>query len=53
MPYTIRKRGSEWVILKGGKVVGKSRTKANAQRSVKARLAAEHGAKLTGKKARR
>lgn len=50
MPYTIRKRGNEWVILKHGKTVGKSRTKANAQKSVKARLAAEHGAKLGRKR---
>lgn len=50
MPYKIVKRGSEWLIYKGSTVVGKSQSKANAEKSVKARLAAEHGAKLNRKK---
>jgi len=36
-----------------GKIVGSSKTKANAQRSANARNAARHGWKPTGKKARR
>jgi len=35
-----------------GKIVGSSKTKANAQRSANARNAARHGWKPTGKKAR-
>lgn len=37
MPYKVRKKGREWLILKGKKTVGHSKTKRNAQASVRAR----------------
>lgn len=55
MPYAIKyKRGDRhpYKILKDGKVVGSSSSRLLAERSVKARLAAEHGAKLTGRRRR-
>ena len=44
MPYTIKKQGSQWVIIKSdtGKVVGHSSTKEKAQASVRARYAGEN-----------
>lgn len=45
MPYKIRKVKGGWGIYKksGGKRLGKSRTKANAKASIRAREAADHG----------
>ena len=44
MPYTIKKQGSKWVIVKNmsGEVVGHSDSKAKAQASVRARYAGEN-----------
>jgi len=57
MPVTVRKgSGSRpWKIVEkaSGKVVGSSKSKANAQRSANARNAARHGWEPTGKKARK
>ena len=57
MPYRIEKKTGKRpykIINKNtGKVVGSSTSKSNAQASINARLAAEHGAKLTGKKRRK
>lgn len=39
MPFTVRKSGKGYVILKRGKVVGHSKTKAKAQASIRARHA--------------
>lgn len=40
MPYKVRKRRpGRWVIIKDGRVVGHSRTKHDAQASVRARQA--------------
>ena len=54
MPYKISKQGSGYAIRKqlaggGTRTVGHSSTKGAAQKSVNARNAAAHGAKLTGK----
>lgn len=45
MPYSVRKAGDRWAIVRktDGKVVGRSDTKAQAQASVRARMAAEGG----------
>ena len=46
MPYTITQTGpSEWTIKNRdtGKVVGRSKTKKDAEASVRARMAAEFG----------
>jgi len=50
MPWNVRKGGGArpWKITKHGKVVGSSTSKARAEASVRARLAAEHGAKTRG-----
>jgi hypothetical protein len=52
MPYKIEKRKNKWVIIEAstGKVVGESDSKSDAESSARARLAAEHGWKPTGKK---
>lgn len=44
MPYTIRKQGAKFAIVKKdtGKVVGHSNTKAKAQASIRARYAGEN-----------
>lgn len=51
MPYKIEKRGKEFVIVKKdtGKVVGHSKSRAEAASSVRARMGSEHGWKPTGK----
>ena len=52
MPYNVEKGGGSkpYKITKpGGKVVGSSTSKAKAESSVRARQAAEHGWKPTGK----
>jgi len=43
MPWTVRKQGSKWVIVKKstGEVVGHSETEAKARASVRARYASE------------
>lgn len=43
MPYTVRKQGNKWQIIKKttGEVVGTSTSKAKAQASVRARYAGE------------
>lgn len=49
MPYKIEQTGpNEWVIrnLNTGKVVGHSKSKKDAEASVRARLAGEHGVQL-------
>lgn len=48
MPYAIRKQGSKYAIVnkQTHKVVGHSATKGQAQKSINARNAAAHGAKL-------
>lgn len=43
MPFSIRKGRKGYTILKAGKVVGHSSSKAKAQRSVNARNAGAHG----------
>ena len=45
MPYKIVKRGSKYAIVnkETGKTVGKSDSRSKAERSVRARLAGEHG----------
>lgn len=44
MPYKIEERDGEWLILKDtGKIVGRSKTKADAEASVRARLSGEFG----------
>lgn len=43
MPYDIEQRDGEWVILKDDKVVGHSKSKKDAEASVRARLAGEFG----------
>lgn len=52
MPYRVSKSGAGYSITNKdtGKVVGHSSSKAKAESSVRARLAAEHGWKPTGKK---
>ena len=51
MPYTIVKRGNKYAILdENGKTVGAANTKSDAEKSVRARLAGEHGWKPKGKK---
>lgn len=53
MPYRMAYRRGQarpWKILKDGKVVGSSKTSREAQASIRARRAAEHGAKLDGKR---
>lgn len=55
MPYTIKKRGTgarPYKIIKTstGEVVGSSTTRANAQKSINARNAGAHGAKLGRKR---
>ena len=47
MPYLIEKQGEEWVIKKkdGGQIVGHSKSKKDAEASVRARLAGEFGMK--------
>ena len=51
MPYTIRKSGNRFRIVRKdtGKVVGASSSRADAQASIRARLAGEHGWKPSGK----
>jgi len=43
MPYKVVKRGGDrpWKILKHGKVVGSSKTKADAEASIRARYSGE------------
>jgi hypothetical protein len=45
MPYSVRKQGDQWAIVRkdDGKVVGHSDSKAKAEASVRARMASEHG----------
>lgn len=45
MPYSIRKRGNKYEIIKKdtGEVVGRSTSRAKAEASVRARMAGEHG----------
>lgn len=52
MPYAIRKQGKQYAIVNKNThhVVGHSKTKAQAQKSINARNAAAHGAKLGGKR---
>ena len=52
MPFTIQKRGPKnFAILRSGKTVGHSTSRAKAQRSINARNAGAHGATLgKGKK---
>lgn len=47
MPYSIRKSGNKWAIVRkeDGKVVGKSDSKADAEASARARMAGKHGRK--------
>lgn len=56
MPYHVRKKGSYWLIVRdsGGKVVGKSKTKKNAEASIRARMSGEKKPKKKkkGKKGR-
>ena len=39
MPYRVEKRGGErpWKVVKAGKVVGSSKTKSDAEASIRAR----------------
>ncbi len=55
MPYSIRKRGSKFVVVNKdtGKVKGTHSSKIKAQRQVNLLRGVEHGFKPTGKKARR
>jgi len=50
MPWTLRKKGSKWEIIKKttGKVVGKSDSEAMARKSIGARYVAEKGNKPVG-----
>lgn len=54
MPYGIQKRGKGFAIVKKSgshtKTVGHSTSKATAQKSINARNAAAHGAKLGNRK---
>jgi len=45
MPYAIKKSGAGFDIVKkaSGKVVGHSKTRADAESSIRARMAGEHG----------
>jgi hypothetical protein len=48
MPYAIHKQGKQYAIINKntGRVVGHSSSRAKAQKSINARNAASHGAKL-------
>lgn len=54
MPWKVKKsKGKKpYKIVKHGKVVGSSTSKAKAESSVRARYGAEHGWKPTGKRRR-
>lgn len=54
MPYTIQKKGDKYKIIRKdtGAIVGTSNSRADAEASIRARLAGEHGwrpAKRRGK----
>lgn len=56
MPYHVEKRSNgprpyKTIRSDTGKIVGSSTSRENAEASIRARLAAEHGAKLGGKRA--
>ena len=55
MPWKVRKGSGKkpYKIVKHGKVVGSSTSKAKAQASVRARYASEHGWKPSGKRRKR
>lgn len=57
MPYAVRKGGGKKpykiVNKRTGKTVGSSTSKTKAQKSIRARNAAKHGAKLGGRRRRK
>jgi len=57
MPYTIRKQGSEWVIVKESspgrwKVISHHKSREKAKAAMRVRQGVEHGWKPTGKRGR-
>lgn len=55
MPYTVRRDGDRWAIVRktDGKVVGRSDSKAAAEASVRARMSGEHGGGKDGTRTKR